>query len=448
MFDSEIIKKGNYETELPNDPISYASYSGSNISNPQKDKNMDYYFFTGMNFEKNWVMFFDINFKLVHLPCKFFSVKIIENENNNNKEFIKSKYSKIEPSNKNEFYKNTYRRQYNPIYHNYFNKDNNKLNKKISFNQKYPTYKNNKFDQINPNTNLTAQGKDATSHFTSQQNLGNNQEEIKFGEYIKNLFKVYIETDCARINFEKENKYYDLSLKPFFEYLPIEIKKNNNGDWIIEEKDENEKRIKIFGKSIILAETKISAPENKTHIKLDEMINKKNIQNYLYFVIYKLAKKVTYYRELFINEYLKEGEDINSYKFQLLLVYDHKPFTNLNDHIRECLKNLINDKLIENEFIIQAIYVIPTISTYNSNYLENIIDNNEKTIKELQNNVKNLETIIETNEKEIIKLKDNDAAKNNEINQLKDKVEELLNKIEKIDNRNNIKKNNSLNENL
>ena len=456
MFDSEIIKKSNYDTELPNDPISYASYSNSNVSNPQKDKNIDYYLFTGMNFEKNWVMFFDINFKLFHLPCKFFSVKIIMNENNNNnKAFIQSKYSKIKPYNKNKFYNNTFRRQYNPIYYNYSNKDNNKLNKKISFFQKYPTYKDNKFDQINPYTNLTSPGKDVTSHFSSQQNLGNIQEEIKFGEYIKNLFKVYIETDCARINFEKENKYYDLSLKPFFEYLPIEIKKTNNGAWTIEEKDEKEKRITIFGKSIILAETKISTPENKTHIILDDMINKKNIQNYLYFVIYKLAKKITYYRELFINEYLKEGEDINSYKFQLFLVYDNKPFTNLNDHIRECLKNLINDKLIENEFIIQAIYVIPTISTYNSNYLENIIDNNEKIIKELQKNdiaknfeIKNLKIIIETNEKEIIKLKKNDTAKNNEIKQLKDKVEELLNKIEKIDNRNNLKKNNNLNENL
>ena len=443
LFDSEIIKKCNYDKELPNDPISYGSYSGTNISDPQKEKNIDYYLFTGMNFEKNWVMFFDINFKLKHLPSKFFSVKIIDKEkknNNNNKASSISKYSKIHPYNKYKFYNNIYRRQYNPIYYNYSNKDNNKLKKKISFIQKYPSYKNNKFDQINPSTNLTAPKVDITSHLATQQNLDNIQEEIKFGEYIKNLFKVYIETDCARINLENENKYYDLSLKPFFEYIPIEIKKANNGDWTIEEKGEDEKRIIIFGKSIILAETKISAPENKTHIKLDDMINKKNIQNYLYFVIYKLAKKITYYKELFINEYLKEGEDINSYKFQLFLVYDNKPFSNLNYYIKECLKNLINDKLIENEFIIQAIYAIPTISTYNSNYLEKIIDNNEKIIKQLQksdiekkNEIKNLKIIIEANKKEIIDLKNSDIAKNDEIKQLKDKVEKLLIKIGKQD---------------
>ena len=202
-------------------------------------------------------------------------------------------------------------------------------------------------------------------------------------------------------------------MKTFIEYEPIKIEKNDK-KWVVEKiKDKN---LKIYKNSIILVEAKTNAPDNEIYIKLDENIEKNKIQNYLYFVIYKLIKKISYYKELFINEYLKENEDFSLYKFQLFLVYNTQPYFNINDYIKNCLENLIKDELIENEFIFQVLYLIPTMSRYTSKLLTDIIRDNEKEINILKENDTNNSNKIKILEKKILDLenqiKKNDGEKN------------------------------------
>ena len=193
-----------------------------------------------------------------------------------------------------------------------------------------------------------------------------------------------------------------------------------NEKWIIE-KIAN-KDLKIYKNSIILTEVKLSSPDKNTYIGLNEKIEKNRIQNYLYFVIYKLIKKISYYKELFINEYLTNNKDFTTYIFQLFLVYDSKPYSNINNYVAECLENLIKDNLIENEFIFQVLYLIPTMSRYTSKMLNDKIQDNEKQINELNKKL-------------------DDAQK--EINKITKLVEQLKEQIKNGDKNNNNNNNNN-----
>jgi len=406
LFDSEKIKQINYEAQKKiddkkkedkklDDKFSYVSYSSSNKSNSIEDKEVEYQLFNGMQFEKNFVEFFDLSFKLQHLPSVLFSVKIKENKKIN----MKSGYDRLYSNN--SLYPSFSYRNYNyygnKSQHLYYNNTSKKF-KKNNFQQNEFDYKKNtqKFDQKSIVKNKTELKPNATT----------NSKEIKFKEYINNLFKVYIETDCVRFNDKGEDLKYFNIIKPFIEYEPFKIEKNDK-KWVIEEiKD---KTLKIYKNSIILVEAKTNAPDNEIYIKLDENIEKNKIQNYLYFVIYKLIKKISYYKELFINEYLKENEDFSLYKFQLFLVYNTQPYFNINDYIKNCLENLIKDELIENEFIFQVLYLIPTMSRYTSKLLTDIIRDNEKEITNNSNKIKILEKKILDLENQI---KKNDGEKN------------------------------------
>lgn len=120
-------------------------------------------------------------------------------------------------------------------------------------------------------------------------------DTIKFGDYIKKSFNIYIQTDCVRYNEQKEIKYLYIN-KPFIEYKPFEVKKIYKKKWSIEEK--NDKELKINENSIVLSETKLSASNNVTYIKFDEYIEKNKIQKFLFY--YSLLKKFH-----FIKNYLK-----------------------------------------------------------------------------------------------------------------------------------------------
>ena len=211
--------------------------------------------------------------------------------------------------------------------------------------------------------------------------------------------------------------------KPFIEYAHFKIKKNNDV-WIVEEI--NDKTLNIYSNSIILAEAKLSAPDNHIYIKLEEYIEKNKIQNYLYFVIYKLIRKIKYYKELLINEYLLDKNNFSSYKFQLFLVYSTQPYSNINEFVKNCLENLIKDKLIENEFIFQVLYLVPTMSRYNSKLLGDIIKENEKEIQELKDKdkIKNVE---------IQEIKDKDKIRDVEIQELKEKVKNDSNRLKNLE---------------
>ena len=414
LFDSEKIKKADYEKK--DDKVSYASYSSSNKSNSIEDKEIDYQLYNGIQFEKNFVDFFDLTFKLQHLPSIFFSVIIKEN-----KQFDTKK------KNKNRFYFNY---NFNPNYskgkfNNYNNYDFKNKKQYPYFNNTPNNYQNKYFRQNifnNENKEVKQKNPDEKKKECETKNAINDNK-LTFKEYINNLFKVYIETDLARFNDKNNDIKYSEFNKPFIEYAPFKIKKNND-DWIMEEI--SDKALNIYSNSIVLAEAKLSAPDNHTHIKVDECIEKNKIQNYLYFVIYKLIRKIAYYKELFINEYLTEKNNFSSYKFQLFLVYNTQPYSNINEYVKKCLENLIKDKLIENEFIFQVLYLVPSMSRYNSKILGDIIKENEKEIQELKDNDK-------IKNKEIQELKDNDKIKDKEIQELKEKEKNNSNKIKNLE---------------
>ena len=118
-------------------------------------------------------------------------------------------------------------------------------------------------------------------------------------------------------------------------------------------------------------------------------------------MIYKLVKKISYYKELFINEYLTNNKEFTPYCFQLFLVYDSQPYSDINKYVEQCLENLIKDNLIENEFIFQVLYLIPTMSRYTSKKLNDKIKDNEKQISELN---KKLADVQKSHQIEIKKL--------------------------------------------
>ena len=433
LFDSEKIKKADYGiNEKKDDIFSYASYSSSNKSKSTEEKEVEYQLINGIQFEKNFVDFFDLTFKLQHLPSIFFSVVIKEN-------------TQIDIKKKNRFYYNYYpnysyrninnNNYYYNYYNNYYYYNNYDYKKKNQFSYYNNTQKNfqksfkqNRYDDNN-NKKVNPKKQDENEIKCELKNI-TNDNKITFKEYINNLFKVYIETDLARFN-DKNNdiKYSDLN-KPFIEYTPFKIKKND-GVWIVEEI--SDKTLNIYSNSIVLAEAKLSAPDNHTYIKLEDYIEKNKIQNYLYFVIYKLTRKITYYKELFINEYLMEKNNFSSYKFQLFLVYNTQPYSNINEYIKKCIENLIKDKLIENEFIFQVLYLVPAMSRYNSKILGDIIKRNEKEIQELKE--KDIKKDVE-----IQKLKEKDIKKDVEIQELIEKdikkdveIQELIEKDTKKD---------------
>ena len=411
-------KQVNYKPKTQGDLNTYVSFSGSNNSKPKENNSIDYYLFNGMDFKKNWLDFFDVSFGLDHLPSKFFSIKINENEKNiinnnfklssseinfNNK--LKKNFSFDDVNYNKYYYMNSDKK---PFYKNYYNNEN--IDYKKKYNNIMPKNVYNKFDQVNIQTDRMNESK--------IDNLENIEFEIKFGDYIKNLFKVYIELDCARYNNKSKELDYNYIYKPFSEYEPFEVKKTKNGEWEINKQEE--KCLKIYKNSIVLVEAKSSIPEKNIHINLDELIIRKKIQNSLYFVIYKLIAKIAYYKELYENEYSKEKEDI---KFQLFLVYNSKPFSDLNDSIYECLNNLKKDGLIKYEFMLQVLYIMPSMSRYTMKMLGDIIKDNKREIIELKEKDIKKDKIIN-------ELKENICKNTKEIQELKETIEKLKSQIE------------------
>ena len=233
-------------------------------------------------------------------------------------------------------------------------------------------------------------------------NLKSNKDEIIFKNYVDNVFNSFIETDISRINCEDYDIEPNIFFKPYINEFPIHVhKKKEANEWIAE--IINKKEFKVYANSIILAEIKNSILEKVLNIDDNDLINKKDIQRSLYFVIFKLIKKIEYYYEFVKYEYLTNSKQINSYKFQLFLIYDNKPITQMNEHIRTCLNNIIKKNHIKYEFFFQMVYSIPAISNFNINILSN-------KIKFLSNEIDQLKDRLNALEKE----KSNNDRSNNE----------------------------------
>ena len=205
---------------------------------------------------------------------------------------------------------------------------------------------------------------------------------------IDNLFNSFIETDLARINCDNFDLQPTIIFKPYINEFPIHIYyKEKEKKWVCETIMQNE--FKVYAHSIVLAEVKNSIPEKILNIDDKDLIYKKDIQRSLYFVLYKLVKKIDYYHDFVKYEYLKNIQDINQYKFQLFLVYDNKPISQMNNYILTCFDNFIKKDYIKYNFIFQIIYSVPAISSMNMYKLTDRINQLESRISCLENQVSN-----------------------------------------------------------
>ena len=258
------------------------------------------------------------------------------------------------------------------------------------------------------------------------------EDKITFEKYVDSIFNSFIETDLARINKNNIDIQPEFIFKPFINEPPIHVYRDKKGKFICEVNKSNE--LKIHASSIILGEVKNSVPEKVLNIKKDEEIDVKNIQRSLYFVLYKLIKKIDYYLNFVKYEILDNSEKIKNYKFQLFLVYNNKPISKMNTFIKSCLENLISNGYINNEFIFQIIYSSPSVSSLN-------INNLSKEIKAINSKIFILEDNIGKKDKQIQNLQ-------SEMDILKKKIKSLESerKLEKGENPKNSQKQDEIKE--
>ena len=258
------------------------------------------------------------------------------------------------------------------------------------------------------------------------------EDKITFEKYVDSIFNSFIETDLARINKNNIDIQPEFIFKPFINEPPIHVYRDKYGKFICEVNKSNE--LKIHASSIILGEVKNSVPEKVLNIKKDEEIDVKNIQRSLYFVLYKLIKKIDYYLNFVKYEILDNSEKIKNYKFQLFLVYNNKPISKMNTFIKSCLENLISNGYINNEFIFQIIYSSPSVSSLN-------INNLSKEIKAINSKIFILEDNIGKKDKQIQNLQ-------SEMDILKKKIKSLESerKLEKGENPKNSQKQDEIKE--
>ena len=327
--ESEILYNLNYLRQMDYD---YAAMKESSIKANTKDKDpnkVDYFLIKGLDFEKNWEFFFDYSFNMKKLPNIFFPVKTILDY-------------KIHGKKKSElggFYK-------------------------------FNDTKSNQLD--NKEFNLSDNNKSITE----------TKVEITFQEYIKNIFKTFIEIDFARLNDQDYDMQPQSIYKPYINEPSIHVYQKENNEWTHEINQTND--FTIYSKSIVLGEIKHTVPDKVININEKEYINILTIQRALYFVLYKLIKKMTYYINYVEYEILNKNEKIKDYKIQLFLVYNNKPINKMNQYIITCIDNLIKNKYINNEFYFQIIYSAPSISSLNLNNLSKKINKLESDIEMLK----------------------------------------------------------------
>ena len=259
----------------------------------------------------------------------------------------------------------------------------------------------------------------------------NNQAPEKNGknyssliEYINNIFSRFIETDGAflylndkNINDRKTAQYIPLIVQKTFEIK--KILKNDKFEFIINNLEEN---IKPEPKTIILTETKFKMPKDIKNFSILEKFEKNKLAGTLIFTLFKLIQKIEIYKKYIKNEILNENENINDYKFKLILIYDVNLIKDISEFIKKDLEILIQADKIKSEFKLQIIYFPPTLSSYNVFRLQKNLD---EITKKFEINLKN-------KDKEIRDIKNELAKKNEEIDYIKQQIQQLQkNKISK-----------------
>ena len=312
-------------------------------------------------------------------------------------------------------------------------------------NKKYYDKKQSKKNKYNNNDNKN----NNNNNNNNDDNNNNNIHLYTFKEYLENIFSLFIETDGAFINDEKQT----LSLPLTENYLPFNIssaftvKKVNDNITMKEGKEKN--KLVIYPHSIIICESKLSIP-NKIDSPFQKAYDKNTFEKSLIFVIAKMIKKINYYIEYVRQVCYNSVEKMPEFGIQLFLIYNKNPIENLEKEINHNLNLLIENKFVNYEFELKIIYLSPTIGTYNvkrafdeiaslkkKNEKFEVDKKNleEKMQKQVENN-KNLEEQmkkqVENNknlEKKIAILNKNNDIMAKELKDLKLKLDSLSNQM-------------------
>ena len=261
----------------------------------------------------------------------------------------------------------------------------------------------------------------------SQKNKGN---FINFIDYNKNLFSSFIETDGAYINDKNEKLLTNLK----YNYHPFLIQNTfvvykKNAKYELDSINED---LEIEPKTIIINESKLSIPKNIEEFSFDEKYEKNQIANTLIFTLNKLIQKKKYYKELVENEILTKKEEIKDYHFLFCLIYNNIPVENIEEIVKSDLKKLIKKGLIEDEFKLKIIYLIPNLGTYNLNVyqkdMRTRIDEMQNQHKIEMNNMQNQHKIEINNMQNQYKIEINNMQNQHkiEIDELKRQNNQLL----------------------
>ena len=190
--------------------------------------------------------------------------------------------------------------------------------------------------------------------------------------------------------------------------------------------------LEIEPKTIIINESKLSIPKNIEEFSFDEKYEKNQIANTLIFTLNKLIQKKKYYKELVENEILTKKEEIKDYHFLFCLIYNNIPVENIEEIVKSDLKKLIKKGLIEDEFKLKIIYLIPNLGTYNLNVyqkdMRTRIDEMQNQHKIEMNNMQNQHKIEINNMQNQCEIEINNVKNQHkiEIDELKRQNNQLL----------------------
>ena len=242
-------------------------------------------------------------------------------------------------------------------------------------------------------------------------------EKVTFSQFNEAIFSRFLETDGAYIN-KKDKKIWPVlnrDFRPYFNHNTFFVKEDNKNSYRVEFLQEE---LSIHEKSIIIIESKLSIPKEIKDFSFTKEYSRNDLDRTLLFTLNKLIKKISFYSEYVKYEKLGESEKIDNYTFQLFLIYNNIPINDLETKIKESLDILIKEKFIKKTFILNILYLIPNLGSYNINSIKNELTD----LKDKYNNLENKYNDLKSSNKE---LKDN-------YKELKDNYKELNEKFEKL----------------
>ena len=217
------------------------------------------------------------------------------------------------------------------------------------------------------------------------------KKKKNFFYYNNNLFNYFLEVDGAYINTTKESLTYTEKICPFMNQDTFIISKNNNKIYINKSAQKlGNNELEISPKSIIICECKSSIPKDLLNFAFNNDYSRNQIENTLLFTLNKLVKKIPFYYEYIKNEVLTEEEDINSYRFELFLIYNNVPVEDIDEIIKNDLEKLIENKYINIEFIFHIIYLMPNLGIYNINKIEKALEKTQNDLEKIQKDYNNV----------------------------------------------------------